>query len=189
MSGTAADSVTANSTSGAIDVTVGNGGDTVSATATTLGGVIHVTAGAGIDRITASSPDAVTITSTSTTGDALLSGTSTGGAALNISANGAATTGTYNITANAASGTDTINVSQGTGTEIYNITLGSHSSQATIVTSEIGTGAQATSGTYAPNTIVVGIQGEEHDLFATKQVDGYSAKFIRFAGPHISLSR
>ena len=27
------------------------------------------------------------------------------------------------------------------------------------------------------------------DLFTTKQVDGYSAKFIRFAGPENSLSR
>ena len=157
-SGTAADSVTANSTSGAIDINIGNGADTVSATATTLGGVIHVTAGTGIDSITASSPDAVTITSTSTTGDTLLSGTSTTGAALTISANSAATTGTYNITANAATGFDTINVSGGTGTEIYNITLGAHANAAVISTSEIGTGAQATFGTNAPNTIITGIQ-------------------------------
>lgn len=152
---TGADSFTAVATGAASTATVtvtGSAAQADTIVATANGGAVTVTGGTGIDSITANTTAAVTITSTSTAGDTLLSGTSTGSGHLAITASGAATTGTYNITANAATGTDAIVVTGGTaaGTEIYNIGLGAHTAIATISTSEIG----ATVG--AANTLITG---------------------------------
>lgn len=183
--GNGVDSIGATATTGPITIHAGNGIDTISVTGTAGGSVTTITTGTGIDSVTASSVDAVTITSGSTTGDTLLSGSSSVSAALTINASGAATSGIYNITANATGGPVAINVSGGLGTEVYNITLGSHSGAVTISTSEIGTGAQATSGTYAANTIITGAQtGDVLQIFDAS-ASGLSAALM---GPFASVN-
>jgi|GEM_PF-4109939 len=147
---TASDQVTATSTSGAIQISVGGSDDIVSAIS--LHGAINITADGGHGAISAQSGSMVTLMSHSGDGAALLSATAP---IVRITTAGEAQSGTYNIVANGST-SSFVNLIDGVGSELFNVTLGSHTASSTVSLSIIGSGPQATAGSYAANTIITG---------------------------------
>jgi len=146
---TASDQLTASSTSGRMQITLGGSDDIISATS--LSGTIDIQAYGGHGTVSAQSGTQVSLMSYSADGAVLLAATAP---SVSITAD-RAQSGTYNIVANGST-SSSVNIDDAYGSELFNVTLGAHTAASYVDLSCIGSGPQATAGSYAANTVITG---------------------------------